>query len=243
MSNDDTRRRPSEAEFATAAAIGRINLYKRSLPVKETAPALSDLHKRLAGAGQLYERGELADQRYAVVDAISGVYDFLLDQGFSPMALEPLFRPIEALEGQHENRLDPLFAERRRAGRPGKSGDNHTRVGTLAALANFWIEQHGDSGELKRDLATAATRLRGRWFGTITAAQLTGARVALAQEGSDHPIVQTAAKVRAFLDRAASDFGQQHAFAVVVRQLNDGPRSSAIGNSNVLEQAPAEPGE
>ncbi|MEG8040619.1 hypothetical protein QP166_15185 [Sphingomonas sp. LR60] len=121
------------------------------------------------------------------------------------------------------------------------TANHHRRTGTLAALANFWIEHHDHGEKLDRKLSNATRRFRGRWFGSVTKAQLVGARVIVSQEGSEHPSVQTAAKVKAFLDRTATEFGAEHALAIVIRTLNDAPRSAAIGNWDQLSDPPADP--
>jgi hypothetical protein len=233
MSNDKKLPRPTEADFDLAAATAEEARHERGPTKTDPTEALRILHAQMAEAGRLYADGDLADQRMAVLQAVCGVYDMLVGQGFGHFTLDPLFRPIDALEAQFLRSPDPLFAEKEaKGGRPVSSGNHHRRVGTLAALANFWIE-HFDHGErLNQKLSNAARRFRGRWFGTITKAQLIGARVTVSQESSDHPAVQTAVRVTAFLDRTVAEFGIENALTVVIRTLNDAPRTASIGNWN-----------
>jgi len=235
VSGDQKLRRPTDAEFQLAATAASEARYERGPTKINTTEAMRILHAQMVEAGRLYADGDLGDQRMAVFQAISGVYDMLIDQGFSHFALDPLFRPIDALEAQFLRSPDPLFAEKdKKGGRPVSSGNHHRRIGTLAALANFWIDHHDHGEKLNQKLSNAARRFRGRWFGTVTKAQLVGARVTVSQEPSDHPAVQTAVAVGAFLDRTVAEFGIENALTVVIRTLNDAPRHVAVGNWDQL---------
>ncbi|MEG8040620.1 hypothetical protein QP166_15190 [Sphingomonas sp. LR60] len=99
-----------------AAAAARRERHERGPAKTEPAAALEALHAQLVEASEIYADGNTADQRLAVLLAVSGVYDMLINQGFSPVTLDPLFRPIDALEAQFLRTPDPLFAEKDKRG-------------------------------------------------------------------------------------------------------------------------------
>jgi len=234
---------PTEAQFREAAEIGRTEHYARKPSAGGRVSALAQLNEQLTEIAQQYETTALPGQRMSVLEAQTAVLDFLEAQGFSPLVLAPLFRPVDALAERENFRMDPLFAERptegAKGGRAKRSHDQENRAGMLAALSDFWLETDRAGGNQKDRLARAARAFKGRWFGHITSEQLQSARHLVSQEAADHAAVKSARRFRIFIDEQKRDFGP-NALAVVIRHLNDLPRSPALGNWEVLQEAPAE---
>ncbi len=239
---DSEERLPTltEADFRAGGAAAKRSWYARRPPQQPTDVALDQLHSSMLEWADLYESGDLDGQRYAVAASLILIQDFLVGQGFSEVLLAPSYRPIEALHDQDNNRLDPMFSKRKGklGGRPAKSIDRHHRVGILAALAQFWLDTHPDAGKQKISLATAARRMRGRWFGTVTASDLMNARVELSQCAADHPSAMAAKQFRGFIDTVVADFGADSAMAIVIRHLNITPPSPSLGNWAIIKGDP-----
>ncbi|WP_229839338.1 hypothetical protein [Sphingomonas glacialis] len=234
---------PTEADFKAAAAEVRATHWYARGPAKLGVRAtLDQLHAKLTTSTELYETGGLDDQRYAVVDALNAIQEFLIGQGFNPNVLKPAHRPIEALVEQYNNGLDPMFAERRneQGGRQRTSPDEQHRTGALAAMAQFWIEIHprGD-----QQLAEAARRLRGRFFGSdIDADDLLTARKKASKHRRakqfDHPIVYTAMSVRRMIDGYAADYGPAKAVTLAIWHLNYLAPATETGNWQTIKGEP-----
>lgn len=230
---------PTDTQFRAAAVeVKRLQFARRPRKV-DTATALNLLHDQMVEAAKLYESGSIDEQRYAVFEAVSGVYEMLVDQGFSQITLAPLFRPIDSLEAQHHRKPDPLFAQDRskkgKGGRPIKGPDRHHRDGILAALANFWVQHHDQSERMEARLDRAARRFNGgRWFGEVTKGQLVAARELVAQEAATHPAVISARAMDERLSQATADFGADRAVTVIMRSLNDSSRAYGAGNWDAL---------
>ena len=216
---------PSEDEFKAAAAEVRAKQWYIRGPIREgVRSTLDSLHAKLAECSELYETGDLEDQRYAVVDSLNAMHEFLIGQGFNPNVLKPAGRPIDALLEQYNNGLDPLFAERRndQGGRRRTSPDEQHKKGALAAMAQFWIEIHprGD-----RRLSEAVRRFHGRFFGSafdaddLLAARKEARKLHRAKQ-FDHPIVYTAISVRQMIDGYAADYGPSRAVTLAIWHLN-----------------------
>lgn len=213
--------KPTEAEHAEAARQTRQNQYARQRSVSGRVAALEKLHAQLVDDAQLYESDELQDQRDAVAHALLAVADFLKTQGFSNATLAPLMRPVAALTERENNFLDLMFAQRARRGRPKATLANHERTGILAALANGWLHTHESDDRPQPDkLADAARKMTGRWFGTVTRAQLETARELVSQEASDHPAVGHARLFSGFFEKTAEMFGVENAFDIMIGCLN-----------------------
>lgn len=223
---------PEVTEEALAAAVSamRERLYARQPGRDLDEIDLDGLNDEFAEYARIYESGNLDDQRYAVASQLSLIQDFFAELGITRVTLTPAFRPIEALAERENNRIDPMFAQRKRGGRPRTTSDHFNRVGILAALANFWIETHSDMGTVDVQLAAAARRFKGKWFGRVTAAQLRSARVIVSQEAHDHEAVAAYRHFDTHIHELAANFGPEQALAVTIRILNEAPASSAIGN-------------
>ena len=192
---------------------------------------LPELHEKLVASGRLYESQNLDDQREAVVDALLAVLEYLSGQGFDISSLGPLARPAQALEALEHNKLDLLFAERRGAGRPSNVLTDHERTGILAALADVWLRSHtSDPRTMPEKLREAARQMKGRWFGTITVAQLKSARALVGQEQKGHPAVRWADFASEWID---STFAPNRAFDDAIAFLNEHRLPFGLGEGGI----------
>jgi len=234
---------PAEEDFKAAVAQVRETHWYARGPIRDGVRAtLEELHTKLAECTELYETGGLDDQRYAVVDALSAIQNFLVGQGFNPNVLKPVHRPIEALLEQYNNGLDPMFAERRNSdgGRRKDSPDKHHRAGVLAALAQYWIDTH-PKGDQQQQLSAAARRFKGRFFGSVTAKELDAARRAISkylrERAMEHPAVNASLSVRRMIDGYAADYGPQNAITLAIWHLNHIPPATGTGNWRTIKSA------
>jgi hypothetical protein len=196
--------------------------------------SLDALAIALRTSAEIYQAGEIEDQRASVVMSLNAVHEFLEAQGIDAFALEPIFRPIDALTKLDSNGLDPIFAAGRSGGRPRTSHDQLNRAGTLAALADFWIRHHGSGKKLQTALGEATRAIRGRWSGKLTAAEIKSARALVSQEASDHPAVETERRASAALMRLSNERGASSAFLTFLERLNSAQASPALGNWSTL---------
>lgn len=222
MGDKPVFRKPTNAEFVLASQQTIQNRHSRERLHGGRVAALDKLHAQLAEDARLYESDNLQDQRDAVAHALLAVTDFLKAQGFANPTLAPLMRPVAALAERENNSKDLMFAQRARGGRPKTTLAAHERTGILAALAEGWLRTHEDDDRPQTDkLADAARKMKGRWFGTVTRAQLETAREMVNQEANDHPAVGHARLFYSFFERTAESFGVENAFSIMVRWLND----------------------
>lgn len=221
------------------------NTRYRKLPAKEgRVAALAKLHARLIDDAMLYDQGNLQDQRDAVADSLLAVVDFLLAQGFNHATLGPLMRPVAALAERENNSIDIMFSQRVRAGRPSATLADHERTGILAALSDAWLREHFDDERRQSDkLSEAARKLKGRWFGRLSRANLETAREIVSQEASDHPAVIAYRKFNEYIETAESTYGTNGAIKILVRFLNDQKVSFGLGEGGILKTPPISPTE
>ena len=232
--SDEALPLPTDKDFRIAAAETRQQLYARRPATADVHKQLDQLHSKMIKSTECYETGDLADQRFAVLEALDAIQDFLIGQGFSAFVLTPARRPIAALDDQENNRIDPMFAQRK-PGRAKNSLDRHNRTGQLAALAQYWIETH-PSGNQPAQLRSAARKFSGdRWCGRVEPAELKRARDTVSQEAKDHPAVHAAAGLRKLIDEYAEHFGASRALAVTIGHLNHMPISSDLGNWSTIK--------
>ena len=237
-------RKPTEAEHAEAARQARQDGYARQRSAGGRVAGLDKLHAQLTDDAQLYESDELQDQRDAVTYALLAVADFLKAQGFANATLAPLMRPVAALAERENNSLDLMFAQRARNGRPKATLADHERTGILAALAEGWLRTHPSDNMTQSDkLAAAARKMRGRWFGTVTRAQLETAREVVSQEAKDHPAASHAAMVYGWFVRTAEMFGADNAFPIMVQFFNDQKMPFGAGERGILKTPRVSPTE
>ena len=137
-----------------------------------------------------------------------------------------------------------MFAQRARKGRPRTTLAEHERSGILAALANAWLRSHKEQDRLQSDkLADAARKMKGRWFGNVTRAQLETARELVSQESSNHPAVTTAKNFEQYIASAEEKFGVTGAFSILVRFLNDQKVTFGHGEGGILKTPSISPTE
>ncbi len=205
----------------------------------------AELNARLADNFILYARGDLQNQRDAVADSLLAVEVFLSNLGISKLALQPILRPVEALVERENNTVDPMFAERKRDGKPRRTLDKLNRTGILASLADAWLSVHSKEGRDQDALLREAARaFRGQWFNGLTKTQLKTARDYVSQsalEDSAHPSVLQARLAKAQIEQAAEQYGAKNAIHVMVGFLNASPRSFAFGNTKILETPTVSP--
>lgn len=237
-------RKPTEAVFAEAARLTRLQSYARQPSGRGRVQALNDLHEQLVSDAQLYESEDIQDKRDAVAHALLAVGEYLRSQGFAGLTIAPLMRPVAALTERENNSLDLMFAQRANANRPKKTLAEHERTGILAALAEAWLRTHEHDDRRQRDkLAEAARKMKGRWFGAVTGAQLKAAREIVSQEAKDHPAVTTAKMLYAYFVDAAEKFGAENAFPIMVRMLNDLQLPFGAGEESILKRVHVSPAE
>lgn len=229
-------RRPTEAEHVEASRQTRQDRYARQRSTGGRVAALDKLHSQLVDDAQLYESDELQDQRDAVAHALLAVADYLKAQGFANATLAPLMRPVAALAERENNSLDLMFAERARGGRPKATLADHERTGIIAALAEGWLRTHESEDRSQSEkLADAARKMKGRWFGTVTRAQLESARELVSQEAKDHPAASHARMVYSWFVSTAEMFGADNAFPIMVRFFNDQKLPFGTGEGGILK--------
>lgn len=224
MGNNSKGWRPSEVDFRDAAEVTRQQRHRRSSPAFDHTEALDLLHKRLVESVELYETSELPKQREAVLTALIAIEAYLKLQGFAPATLAPLMRPVAALIERDSGSLDYLFAERtqKQGGKPKSTTTDHERKGILSTFAEKWLESRQKDGRNQREkLAECANKLKGRWFGHVSRAELKTALDLVRREASDHPAVMSAKHFSNLYAHAESLFGAQNAFRIMVRSLND----------------------
>jgi len=103
---------------------------------------------------------------------------------------------------------------------------------------------HGqDERTQKLKLADCARRLKGRWFGTVTGANLKTALDLIRQEGKDHPAVRTAKIYFEGFLQGAEMFGHQVAFDILIRMLNDIKLSYGAGEGGIAKTPSVSPSE
>lgn len=222
MGTSPTVNIPTKADLDEVARQTHQDMYKRQVATSGRVRALDELHAKLVDDARLYQSEDLQDQRDAIAHALLAVTNFLESQGFSTATVIPLLRPVSALVEREKNSLDPVFCERPRRGRPKVTLAQHERSGILASLANAWLRMHVDDDRVQSEkLAEAARAFRGKWFGTVTRAQLETARELVSQESSDHPAVTSSAICDRGLMQLAAKFGDAHAITITIHMFNN----------------------
>lgn len=241
MSSEPPWRRPYDSEFDFASRQIVAQRHARRKPIGGRVQALNWLHKTLVNDAQLYETGELQNQRDAVVHAMFAVVDYLRAQGFNELTLAPLMRPVVSLCERENGSIDMLFAEpaKRKGGRPKATLTELERWGILGAIAEAWLLIHKQDERTQRlKLADCARRLKGRWFGTVTAANLKTALDLIRQEGKDHSAVRTSKIYFDGFSKGAEMFGPQVAFDILIRMLNDVKLPFGAGEGGIAKTPP-----
>lgn len=184
---------PTEADYARAEKHAVDAIFERGPADSAVQWGLWTLHKELAAAARFYHETDLQGQRDAVFHSIFAVQRYLKSQGFSEATTEPLVRPAEALMERENNRLDPLFNERKRSGAPSRSLDEYSKIGAIAALAEAWLALHkGEEGKVSDKLKRFIRHVEGPWLNNLTLGKVKAAREMVSQEAKDHPAVSWA---------------------------------------------------
>ena len=92
-------------------------------------------------------------------------------------------------------------------------------------------------------LTAAARKMRGRWFGTVTRAQLETAREVVSQEAKDHPAASHAAMVYGWFVRTAEMFGADNAFPIMAQFFNYQKMPFGAGERGILKTPRVSPTE
>lgn len=182
---------------------------------------LTVLHGELAQMAKLYRSGEKQDQGDAIVGQIFAVQRFLRSQGITEQTVEPMMRPITALNERENNRLDPLFNERKRGGKPSRSLADYERIGALATLADAYLLLNSDQeGRTEQKLRRFAREASCDWFGTLTYSKVKAARELVSQENTEHPAVSWARLYRTHIDAVESYGGEQAGYDILLRFIH-----------------------
>ncbi len=178
------------------------------------------LHSRLVEHAQLYETGELQDQRDAIAASMIDIADYLSARGVPNASQRPLWRVVEALVERERGGHDPLFTERAnrsKGGRPEKPVRNHQQAGVVAAFAKFWIEHHSDkSRPIREQFAEIARLLDNSGLGELNAAKVKQARELVSRESANHPARGMYDVVLGWLERSARDYGAENAISILL---------------------------
>ena len=214
-----------------------------TLKLSNSDDPLEKLHSLLAECAKQYMNEDLPTQRLAVLNALYGVAKFLEASGFSPDTLLPILRPAVALVAREGNARDQMFAQRSRKGRPNKTNDEHLRDGIFAGFANAWLKLHQqDDLDQSAKLAEAARRMRGKWFKTVTRANLETARAIVSEEPEAHLAVETAKWFEVFFDRTQAIVGSEKVFSLMVRYFNEHPVGDVMGICKTPPVSPTDQG-
>jgi hypothetical protein len=153
--------------------------YTRSSAVADARTELDRLHSQLVDAARAYESGP-ETQRQAVCET-----------------LEPLSRVVVAIVDLcNQNRPDPLFSEKPKSGKGKRSLMEAVRQGQCAALAKAWLDCHAsDEVPGAPSLASAARRMSGKHFGTLTEKMLNSSLTYQRQSGHHDLIYKSYAQM------------------------------------------------
>jgi hypothetical protein len=215
-------REPTDEEYIHSDILSEQARFDR-LPSNEAIKlALTVLHDELSLAAQNYKMTDLQRQRDAIVKSSYSVQRFLSSCGFHHSIGQPLIRPAQALIEREHNRLDPLFCERKRSGKPSRSLEDYERIGAIAALSEAWLELH-QTQDLKvpQKLQRLIRQISGPWFGDLSLSRVTAAREMVSGEGKDHFAVKWAAQYRAIIESDKTWEGLEAAINNVARTLNE----------------------
>lgn len=198
---------PSTEEVSSIVSEQASEKYVRR-KVDPTGTGLDELHGRLVDAAKAYAAGPQL-QRQAVCDAIIATSGYLEREGFSDATLIPLNRVLWAIvELCEQNRPDPLFCEKPKAGKSRRSLEESTRQGHLAALADLWLEANSNGeGQNNAKLKTAARQIKGLYFGTVTPTMLESARSYQRQHGHSELLYDSYTQMKDALIKEAKEAG------------------------------------
>lgn len=182
--------------------------------------SLSLLDAILAKNADIYENGTRQDRRDAICNCLLSVASYLSENGVTHRHLTPILHAVESLTERENNRLDPIFCERVRVGKPTRSLVQNQQDGVIAAIANHWLEHNADSSVPMRNRLDAAARLmRNAGLGRVLAARVKQARELVSQEAADHPATVMSETVTTWLSRASDDYGAQRAIGIILPMI------------------------
>ena len=215
-------RAPTAKEYAEAKELAETLIFKRGKADTAVQWGLWSLHDALVEYATLYRSAtNLDDRRDAVVGTLIAVQRFLKTQGFNEATTEPLMRPVSALVEREQNILDPLFCERKRAGAPARSLENHSKIGALAALAEAWLKLHeANEGTNDVKLRRFMRHVQGDWLCDLSLSKVRAARALVSEEAKDHPAVLWAIFYAQQIADAEQLGGPAAAITTVANSLN-----------------------
>lgn len=216
MSETGKLRPPTAQESIQIAKALEATKFERGAATGPLHWGLTVLHNELASSAKLYSNDDKQAKRDAIVCSIFAVQRFLNSQGINGATIEPLMHIVTSLVERENNRLDPIFCERVREGKPSRALAEFDRIAAIATLANAYLEAHSDeTGKVSEKLKRFARQAKCDWLGQLTYSKVKAAREMIAQEDKDHPARTWAAL---YLDHFA-DFKQRSNSLIEAYQL------------------------
>lgn len=182
--------------------------------------SLSLLDTCLAKNAEIYVNGTPQDRRDAIANCLLLVASYLSENGVELRHLQPILHPVESLTERENNRLDPIFCERAREGKPARSLAQNQQDGIIAAIANHWLAHNADSAVPMRNRLAAAARLLGNaGLGVVSAARIKQARELVSREAASHPARIMSETVTSWLDLASASIGAPKAIRAILPMI------------------------
>ncbi|WDF73939.1 hypothetical protein [Novosphingobium sp. KACC 22771] len=222
----------------------RLEPYIRRRPATTDCKlALDELHANLTATSIFYQRSDLEGQRHAVARSIELTIDFLNSQGFPPLILDTLKRVERCLFEIDDNRRDPLFSAKQKAGRPNRTFADDARASVLVVLANLWLmATEEEEGTQESKLKRAARAMTGTWFGSVSYNELKSARERFSSCAKDDRLRGLVRVNYDVLGVRFENLSPTEAFHASVKYFNDLPRYGHMHGTN-LKTPPFSPAE
>lgn len=221
--------RLTRKQLVAADEISALTRFNRSPATTGLHWSLHCLYVQMVESAKLYETKDRQNRRDSVANSLLAISHFLQNQGFPLASLQPIMRVIESLTERENGSIDPLFCDRVRTkgGAPKKSVASLQQMGTIGALANFWIAHHRDPDRnIKEQLSDIARLLKNKGLGEMSAARIKQARELVSQEDKEHPARSMANVVTQWLEEASSQFGEKEAFGIILHMIAGSPAVS-----------------
>jgi hypothetical protein len=171
----------------------------------------------LARNTELYHSSSRQDRRDAIANSLQAVASYLSENGVELRHLKPILHALESLIERENNRLDPIFCERKRVGKPARSLLQNQQDGAIAAIANHWLAHNVDpAAPMPNRLAAAARLMQNAGLGSVSAARIKQARELVSQEAADHAATGMSETVASWLSRATEEYGAARAVGIVL---------------------------
>lgn len=193
---------------------------------------LKGLHTILTDCAQQLESRCEDEQRDALCRAMLDLNTFLEVHGFDGKSRSPIMRVVTALVETQRRRDDKLFLPRRTAkgGAPPLSIARMTRDGTLAALAEHWLQFLSEGGEAQPiQLRRCARQMKGEWFGVVTETQLRKALAVARESATDHTTRAKYLHLRASMANAPPPASPRLRFDAIIGVINETKSETAFG--------------